>query len=360
MKHLYEAMLLTVPGIGEMRLKKLQEQFGDAETAWKAQRQDLFEADCLGNKEIDALLELREHLDCTETEKAWITKGIRICSIADQEYPELLRKVYAPPPYLFYRGCLQGDAFCLAVVGSRRSTPYGRNVARSFSEKLSKGGVTIVSGAAKGIDTAAHEGALDAGALTTAVLGCGVDVVYPAENARLLEKIAAQGCIISEYPPGTQPTPGRFPARNRIVAGMSTGVLVVEAALKSGALITADLALGENRDVYAIPGSVFSEASRGTNRLIQQGAMLINSPDELLEEMGFAVPVQDQPANIILSAKECHILQVLDQEKALPVDSMVMQLGMEASQLLVILLQLEMAGYVVKDPSMGFRRSAKE
>jgi len=248
----------------------------------------------------------------------------------------------------------------LAIVGSRRSTPYGRNVARTFGEKLSRAGVTVVSGAARGIDTSAHEGALDAGAPTYAVMGCGVDISYPAENARMLEKIIATGgCIISEYPPGTLPVAGHFPARNRIVAGMSVGVLVVEAALKSGALITADLALNENRDVYAIPGSVFSEASRGANRLIQQGARLVGSPEDLLEELGICVTAEDISLGKALGKTERKIFQALSGEQATPVDSLVMQLGLEASKLQVILLQMEMAGYIVRDPSMGYRRSPR-
>ena len=360
MKHLHEALLLTVQGIGEMKLKKLRERFGDAGKVWNAEWRQLHESGCLGAKEIEALLAKRERLDFSVVEKDWTAKGIHVCSLSDMEYPDLLRKTYAPPLYLFYRGCLRSDSLCLAIVGSRHSTPYGRNVARTFGEKLSRAGVTVVSGAARGIDTSAHEGALEAGAPTSAVLGCGVDISYPAENARMLEKIIATGgCIISEYPPGTLPVAGHFPARNRIVAGMSVGVLVVEAALKSGALITADLALNENRDVYAIPGSVFSEASRGANRLIQQGARLVGSPEDLLEELGICVTAEDIPLEKSLGKMERKILQSLDAQQATSVDSLVMQLRLEASKLQVILLQLEMAGYVVKDPSMGYRRSPR-
>ena len=360
MKHLYEALLLSVQGIGNMRLKKLQERFGDASNVWKAGRQELQESGCLGTQEIDGLLEAQERTDAASVQKNWTEKGIRICTQSDPEYPDRLRNIYDPPFLLFYRGCLQGNALYLAVVGSRHSTSYGRTVAREFSEKLARGGVTIVSGAARGIDTAAHEGALAAGAPTVAVLGCGVDRVYPAENAQLLEKIAAQGCVVSEYLPGTPPNAGRFPERNRIVSGMSVGVLVVEAALKSGALITADLALNENRDVYAIPGSVFSEASRGTNRLIQQGARLVSNPDELFEEWGMVVPATGQKAENALSAIEKKVWQAVESGQSVSIDGLVMQTGLEVSKLQVILLQMELAGYLVKDPVGGYRRSTKE
>jgi DNA processing protein len=285
MEHLPEALLMMVPGIGSLKQRKLVEHFGDAYAAWTAKGTELAQSRILNEKEISGLLSLRESLDPSQLEKKWSRQGIGICGIDDPDYPALLRKIFDPPSLLFYRGHMIGDSLNLAVVGSRRSTPYGRNVARSFSEKFACCGVSIVSGAARGIDTASHEGALAAGAGTMAILGCGVDIAYPPENASLLERIAGNGCLISEYPPGTPPLPGQFPARNRIIAGMSVGVLVVEAAEKSGALITADFALNENREVYAIPGSVFSNASRGVHRLIQQGARLIGSAEDLLEDL---------------------------------------------------------------------------
>ncbi len=256
---------------------------------------------------------------------------------------------------------MQADSVCLAVVGSRRSTPYGRNVARSFSESLSRAGVTIVSGAARGIDAAAHEGALAAGAVTIAVLGSGVDMPYPAENRRLIDQIAETGCVISEYPPGTPPAAGRFPARNRIVAGMSVGVLVVEAAEKSGALITADLAMEENRDVYAVPGSIFSEASRGTHRLIQQGARLISCVDDILEDMGLTRNVTTDLALPKLTDPELKILSCLSYEQPKSVEELLADTDLAPAGLQVLLLQMEMAGHVEKDITMRYtRRAARE
>ena len=360
MKYLFEALLLMMPGIGKTKLAKLTGYFGDAQTAWRSSATDLRGAGLLSSAEIDELLLQRKKLEPETVAKAWDHKGIRICCISGGEYPKRLQACFDPPPLLFYRGQMPTEDFCLAVVGSRRSTPYGRNVARSFCEALARAGVTIVSGAARGIDTAAHEGALAATeGRTVAVLGCGVDVVYPPENARLLDKIAESGCILSEYPPGTPPAPGRFPARNRIVAGLSVGVLVVEAGEKSGALITADLALEENRDVYAIPGSVFSEASRGTHRLIQQGARLVVSVQDLLEELRLPGEVLCGQA-VRLTAVEQKVLSVLDFAQARSVDEVIRVLGLEAAAVQVILLQLELAGQVEKDVSRRYIRLARE
>lgn len=360
MERIYQAMLLTAPGIGSLKLKKLVEYYGDAQTVWSLQQKTLLESKILSAKEMDGLVLLRERTDIEETLERWTQMGVHICSLDDKEYPNLLRNIFDPPPLLFYRGHIHGDSLYLAVVGSRRSTPYGRNVAHSFCEKLARSGVTIVSGAAKGIDAAAHEGALAAGSGTVAVLGCGVDIVYPAENAHLLKHIPSMGCLISEYPPGTPPTPGQFPARNRIVAGMSVGVLVVEAAEKSGALITADFALNENREVFAVPGSIFSNVSRGAHRLIQQGARLVGSAEDLLDELGLSTP---SPAGIVqeaLGVASKNVLNEISYEHTVAVDELVRRLKMDVSQLAVILLQLELAGYVVKNSGAGYSRVAKE
>lgn len=358
MKHFYDALLLEAPGIGKGRLEKLKTFFGDAKTVWQATDKDLIISGTLNSKDLDNLLFQRRKVDPIAIADSWRAKGINICGIQDPQYPSLLKNCYDPPAFLFYRGCLQADAVCLAVVGSRRSTPYGRNVARSFSESLSRAGVTIVSGAAKGIDAAAHEGALAAGAATVAVLGSGVDVPYPMENSHLLEQIAKTGCVISEYPPGTPPAPGRFPARNRIVAGMSVGVLVVEAADKSGALITADLALEENRDVYAVPGSIFSDASRGTHKLIQQGARLISSVDDILEDLGLSRDKAEKVPLAKLTGNEKKILSFLSHEQPRSVDELLVDTDMAPAELQVLLLQMEMAGYVEKDIMNRYTRRA--
>ncbi len=360
MESIHRAMLLNIPGIGSLKLWRLIDYFGDAHAVWSSSHEQLIDSGILNFKEIAGLLSRRDRIDAAETAKHWARLGIHICCIEDKEYPHLLRNIFEPPPLLFYRGHIQADSLNVAIVGSRRSTPYGRNVAHSFGAKLAQAGVTIVSGAAAGIDTAAHEGALSAGAATVAVLGCGVDVSYPAGNSHLIDHIVSEGCVISEYPPGTPPLPGQFPARNRIVAGMSVGVLVVEAAEKSGALITADFALNENRDVYAVPGSVYSNVSRGTHRLIQQGARLVSSAEDLMEELGLPIPAPGMNPQDAFGPAEKKVLRELSQTDPTSVDTLVMQLKMEPSQIAVILLQLEMAGCVVKDTCAGYRRVAKE
>ena len=360
MKYLYDALILTTSGIGKARLERLKQIFGDAKAVWQADSADLTRAGVLNAKEVASLLHQRVQHDPESVLASWRAKGIGICSQSDVEYPQLLRRCYDPPPFLFYRGRMQSDAVCLAVVGSRHATPYGRNVARFFSERLSRCGVTIVSGAARGIDAAAHEGALAGGGATIAVLGSGVDVAYPPENARLIEQIAQTGCVMSEYPPGTPPAAGRFPARNRIVAGMSVAVLVVEAAEKSGALITADLAMEENRDVYAIPGSVFSAASRGAHRLIQQGARLISSVDDILDELGLPRSDVNRTMSSENSAAEKSVLAALSPEQSMTVEEIIQALDVEAAALQVILLQLELSGQVEKDRSMRYIKVAKE
>ncbi len=360
MKHLYDALILTTAGIGKVRLERLKQIFGDAKAVWQADSADLKQAGVLNAKEVASLLQQRMQHDPEAVLASWRAKGIGICSQSDAEYPQLLRRCYDQPPFLFYRGHMQSDAVCLAIVGSRHATPYGRNVARSFSERLSRCGVTIVSGAARGIDAAAHEGALAGGGATIAILGSGVDVAYPPENARLIEQIAQTGCVMSEYPPGTPPAAGRFPARNRIVAGMSVAVLVVEAAEKSGALITADLAMEENRDVYAIPGSVFSAASRGAHRLIQQGARLISSVDDILDELGLSRSNVNRTMSTENSAAEKSVLAALSREQSKTVEEIIQALDVEAAALQVILLQLELSGQVEKDRSMRYIKVAKE
>lgn len=360
MKHIYDALILSTSGIGKVRLEKLKQVFGDARSAWQADSAKLQQAGVLNAKEIDRFLHHRLRQEPEAVFADWQAKGINICSQADDDYPPLLRRCYNSPPYLFYRGHLAPDAVYLAVVGSRHATPYGRNVARSFSERLSRCGVTIVSGAARGIDAAAHEGALTGASPTIAVLGSGVDIAYPPENKRLIEQIAQTGCVLSEYPPGTPPAPGRFPARNRIIAGMSLAVLVVEAAEKSGALITADLALEENRDVYAIPGSIFSDASRGTHRLIQQGARLIASVDDILQEMGLSATGTSQSGSVSLTPAEKTVLAALSVEEAKSLEELIHKLGMAAADLQVLLLQLELSGQVEKDRSTRYIKVAKE
>ena len=212
-------------------------------------------------------------------------KNIDVYTLWHKDYPYLLKNICDPPICLYAKGKLFAEETIIAVVGSRKASGYGLSSARKISAELAGYDICVISGMARGIDTAAHQGALSQGGRTIAVLGCGLDIVYPPENKKLMERILEKGAVISEYPPGVQPAPHHFPVRNRIVSGMSVGVLVVEAGEKSGSLITAQLALEQGRDVYALPGNVISVNSKGTNKLIQDGAKLVTSVQDIVEEV---------------------------------------------------------------------------
>ena len=256
------------------------------------------------------------------------------------------------------------------MVGSRRASKYGARVAEDIARELSARGVTVVSGAARGIDSAAHRGALSTGQTgrTVAVLGCGVDVVYPKENDRLLAEIAESGVVLSEYPPGTQPFSAFFPQRNRIISGLSRGVLVVEAAERSGSLITAELALSEGRDVFAVPGSIYSDTSRGCHNLIRQGAKLTVSAEDILDEYAWAAQTKKTSTGASLGQKENEVPEGLSEEEkavyallskdaALTVDDMIYRLHGrgDASNVAFLLLQLQLKGYIEEDENRAYR-----
>lgn len=274
-----------VSGIGAVRLRRLLEYFEGLEAAWKAGAGDLMAAG-LEPKLVERTLALRKSLNL-DNEMARLEKlGIKLLIQGGPEYPARLAQTEGAPPLLYCRGNLtERDDLALAVVGTRRFTSYGKEVTYRICAELAAQGITIVSGLAKGIDTFAHQAALEAGGRTVAVLGNGLDVVYPAENKALMAKIPDHGALLSEFAPGTQPEASNFPARNRIVSGMSLGVLIVEAGTKSGALITVNMANEQGRDVFAVPGNIFSKMSEGPNRLIRQGARAVTSAADILEEL---------------------------------------------------------------------------
>ncbi|MBQ1622586.1 MAG: DNA-processing protein DprA, partial [Selenomonas sp.] len=278
-------------------------------------------------------------------------------------YPESLAAIYQPPLVLYVRGSLPSDAEGLGIVGARRFSRYGEGIAEKLGEELAASGFCVVSGAARGIDSAAHRGALRTGC-TVAVLGCGVDIAYPAENRRLLADIVASGgAILSEYAPGTPPLPAFFPARNRIISGLSKGVIVVEAAERSGSLITAQLALDEGRDVFAVPGSIYSPTSQGCHRLIQQGAKLVTSVRDVLEEYG-REPMPRAPRkrkDADLSGEERALYQVLSYEHPLSIDEIIASLkDGDPARLSFLLLGLELKGLVIENESHGYLRAERE
>lgn len=277
-----------VPEIGPKRLSHLLNCFGDLASAWAASEAQLTQIG-LDKQPLVNLLRARQQVDL-DAEMAKVERaGARILTLADDDYPTLLRNVPDAPAMLYVRGrLLPEDDRALSIVGTRRATSYGRDAAYQFAKQLAAQGITIISGLAHGIDSAAHRGALDSGGRTLAVLGCGIDRIYPADNHKLADDILRRGALISEFPIGTPPEAHNFPRRNRIISGMALGVLAVEAPEKSGALITTMTAAEQGREVFAVPGNIFSPMSGGTNRLIQDGAKLVMTVEDILEELNLA------------------------------------------------------------------------
>ncbi len=321
-----------VRGIGPVRLRMLLDMFGDVRSAWEASEQVLREMK-LDRRSLENFLKVRQQVDLDEVLRHVERAGVHVLTWDSPDYPDLLRQISDAPPVLFVRGEITpADEWAVALVGTRKATVYGREVARMLAADLARNRVTVISGLARGIDSIAHKAALDAGGRTIAVLGSGVDCIYPSEHRQLADAIAQNGALISDYPLGTQPESANFPARNRIISGLSLGVVVVEADLKSGALITADFALDQGREVFAVPGSILSPASAGCNRLLRDGASLVTEVGDILEGLHLDHLAEKQMAREILpenateaaiishlSAEPRH-LDELSRETALPVE----------------------------------------
>jgi DNA processing protein len=274
-----------VLGIGPARLRALLDSCGSIEAAWHADLSRLQEAG-LDRRSATSLLAARRSLDLAAELQRLDRAGVKALTWVSEDYPTNLRNIHDPPPVIYVKGeLLPEDDWAVAVVGTRHATVYGKEAARRLAGDLARNGVTVVSGLAAGIDTVAHQAALDAGGRSIAVLGSGVDIIYPEQNKALAQQLQGQGALVSEYPLGTKPERSNFPPRNRIISGLSLGSLVVEAGARSGALITADFAADQGRDVFAIPGSIFQRTSEGANRLIQEGAKPVLCVADILEEL---------------------------------------------------------------------------
>ena len=329
-----------IPGIGRVRFGQLENYFSSLESAWKAAPAELKLAG-LDRGSIQAISSWRTKISLEAEMEKLDRYGVKVFTYKDSGYPSRLREIYDYPPLIYVRGSLlPEDEWCLAVVGTRRATVYGRQVTEEIVTDLAQSKITIVSGLARGIDSVAHQAALAAGGRSIAIFACGLDVVYPSENANLARNIMQQGALISEYPPGTRPKADNFPRRNRIMSGLSLGVLVVEAGETSGAMITAHMALEQNREVFAIPGSILSPASRGTNHLIQEGAKLVRDYTNILEELNLmtvarqmemreAIPASDTESLLLkhLSAEPTHVDEVC-RNSGLPVSTVSSTLAM--------------------------------
>lgn len=351
--------LNLIPGVGSVFIKRLLERFQTPEAIFQASTEELLEVEGLGIRVANEIRKGPQEASVKKELSLLEQAGGKIITIHDRDYPSRLRNIYDPPPLLYLKGDLRKeDELAVSIVGSRKTTPYGRWITEKISQALVRNGVTIVSGMARGVDSVAHWGAISGGGRTLAVLGCGVDVVYPPENRNLFTKIVERGAVLSEFPMGSPPEGGHFPKRNRIISGLSMGVVVVEAGPDSGSLITANYALEQGREVFAIPGNVGAGGSRGTNRLIKDGAKLVESSDDILEEI---LPQWQREKEEVKARgpelnKEESILYEMLGETPLHIDSMIRESGFDPGKVSSLLLHLELKGLIVQWPGKCFTR----
>ena len=348
----------AVSGIGPAKIQALLGAFGDLEPAWRASEGQLREIG-FDARAIDNLRETRQTLDLDRLVGQVEASGAHVLTWDSPDYPSLLRQIPAAPPVIFVRGGFEPvDQWAVAIVGTRRLSAYGRLVAHDLATGLARNGITIVSGLARGIDGVAHRAALEADGRTIAVMGCGIDRVYPPEHRDLAHAIVAgQGAIVTDFPLGTEPSSANFPARNRLISGLSLGVLVIEAGERSGALITARFALEQDREVFAVPGNVNSPVSVGTNRLIQQGAKLVMGVEDILEELNLRMASEQAAAQVVLpdSAEEAALLSQLSTQP-LHVDDLGRLTGMPSYLISSTLTLMELKGMVQQVGGMNYVR----
>ncbi len=351
----YWIALSRIPGIGRVRLRRLRDYFGLLEAAWHAPEAELKNAG-LDVTTRARLCAIRSECDPSSELSRLAQHGITALTCDDDGYPRRLLELHDSPAVLYVRGDLPtNETPVVAVVGTRSPTTYGRQIAAEMVDGLVEHGVVVASGLARGIDTIAHRETLKHGGRTVAVLACGLDLVYPSENSALAQRIIGSGALVSEYPPGVKPRPESFPMRNRIMSGLSSGVLVIEAGERSGALITAHQALDQNRDVCAVPGSVFSPQSRGTNNLIRAGeARLVTRVEDVLEEIGISTTAPTTPP--ILQQADTVQMRILGEMGATPVhsDELARRLGLASSEVSAALVLLELQGVVSNVGNMQY------
>jgi DNA processing protein len=348
-----------IAGVGAKRYEAMLARFGSLAEAWRATRSELKEAG-LDQRTVRQIADERPNIDPDVEWQRLETARVRAITWDDPAYPARLREIDDAPPLLYIRGELMAqDELAVAVVGTRRPTPYGRQVAEEMSYQLAGNLVTVVSGLARGIDGIAHRAALQAGGRTLAVMACGLDMVYPPEHKKLASEIAERGALISEQPLGSQPRGDFFPRRNRILSGMSLGVLVVEGDVKSGALITANFANDQGREVFAVPGSVFSTQSRGTNLKIQRGeAKLVIKVDDILEELNLqTAPQQIEMLELSPATDtEAELLRHISREPV-HIDEVCRESGLPISTVSSLLAMMELKGLVREIGSKAYVRA---
>jgi DNA processing protein len=344
-----------VKGIGAVRLQALLKHFGSAEAAWKAPAGEL-QAGGLSSRVVDNLVKIRKEVDLQKFFQQTLKRGIRILTWLDEEYPKRLKEIDQPPPVLYTLGEITSeDDWGVAIVGTRRITGYGRQVAEEVASVLARRGITVVSGLARGVDAVAHQSAVSAGGRTLAVLGSGVDRLYPPEHRNLAERIVQKGALVSDYAPGTPPDAANFPPRNRIISGLSRAVVVIEAGEDSGALITASFAADQGREVFAVPGNINAPQSQGTNRLIRDGARPLLNPQDLLGALNLEMVVEHRQARTALptDATEAALLGILGNEP-LHVDEIQSQSGLAVEKVSAALALMELKGMVRQVGGMNY------
>ena len=358
----YWLALNLTPGVGSIFIKRLLDRFKTPEAVFRAPLKELLRIEGLGEK-VAGEIQKGPSEKVVKGELSLLEKaGARIVTLKDDDYPKRLKDIYDPPALLYLRGELKReDELAVAIVGSRKTSAYGREVTERIGEDLAHHGVTVVSGMARGIDSVAHKGALQGGGRTIAVLGCGVDVIYPSENRSLFHQIINQGAVLSEFPMGSPPEAGHFPRRNRIISGLSIGVVIVQASAESGSLITAGYALEQGREVFAVPGNIGVEGSRGTNQLIKEGAKLVESSEDILEEIlpqwrregEMAQKGRDAVATLTEAEK---LLYGLLGETPLHIDAIIRETRLDPGSVSSLLLNLELKGLISQWPGKCFSK----
>lgn len=356
----YWIWLSSLVKISPRRRLQLLDYFGDPALIWESTEAELRKLHFCTPQTIDVIIDRQSRKEVSGLVDAVNRCDADIITLRDSLYPNILMNIPDPPIALYCRGKLEKEAVSLAIVGSRRATAYGLDMARRLSQELVKHGVTIVSGMARGIDSKAHAGALEGGGRTIAVLGCGIDIVYPAENKGLMNKIIQSGAVISEFLPGSPPIPFNFPARNRIISGLSQGVVIVEANEKSGSLITADFALEQGRDVFAVPGNINSMNSTGTNKLIKDGAKMVTNAGDILDELKISHHANNnlcrerQNTEVFLGDNEKSIAQRL-LKGPVHIDRIARDCGISIQLTGSVLVMLELSGFVEQLPGKFYK-----
>jgi DNA processing protein len=362
--------LNMVDGVGPIRVRALLDRFSEPQAILAATKADLMQVEGVGEEVARSITSWREKVNLDGELQRIEKAAVQVVTRDDTEYPKNLREVYDPPIILYVKGTLsERDALAIAIVGSRRTTLYGQDMARKLAYQLARVGMTVVSGLARGIDTAAHTGALQAKGRTVAVIGCGIDIVYPAENEKLAKEIVEKGgAVVTEFPFGVKPDRQNFPMRNRIISGWTLGTVVVEANLKSGALITANQAAEQGRQVFAVPGRADSILSRGTNKLIKDGAKLTEDAEDILGEFEYLLPKRateqteaasgaggTKPA-LVLSDMEEKVMAQLGREET-AIDDIIRASGLTTACVSATLLTLEMKRLVRQLPGKLYVRN---